>query len=503
MRGQFYILAAVIVLTSIYLTARYLNEGSVVQPSAPSDEVLFTHDVEQAFNSLMEEDQIDFRTNFYQLQEYLRERSFGAFSMEFYCNGTCPSDTLDIRSSGSYGTINTRINTTREEKTEWWDDDSTDAFTYSNRVKIVLSENSGIARTNLPIIISGSDLSAHGIPINSVLAYSIRVVDPSLSPDEPNESGGNDLPVQVDEMDGTGDYVASPNHVIDSDDEIVFVENLTAYEVKDLYLYYNTSGSWSSKAYTTDLSVSSTNVSNAYYLVSYSSDWSSIDYFSIDYDNDGSFTDETSLTSSMAPIIAGTYITHAGRGLIISGPVRVIIDSAIYELNCSDFSGNITRRIIQWEGLPAFKMTHKVDAGNNYASEKIQVEQMTMTTNNWYRVFYQDPVLGDTSSWNSTIISEPEIPTYLYAYSESGGAAGFIFPDSPSAHDASTVMQLALEREAGVDYLSRKAWLREGHANSAEWEAWVYATTQNFTTRPRLLTNELTSPIIEWTGYAE
>lgn len=247
MRAQFYVLAAVVILTGIYLTARYLNEGIVLQPSVPSDELNFVEDVSSAFQKLAAEPQRDLHNNFLALNKYINERTLGSFGVSINCSGPCPSELIQVRTQGQGGELNFQFNVTKYAPSKvWWDDNVTDSKTYDYRIKLILSENTEVSRTNWPFIIRGAELDALGINIGSIKLNSIRVVDPSSSPDEANETGGNDLPIQIDEKNNGPDFAPS-NNILDLNDEITFVTNLSAYEVKDTYLYYSTSGVWTPK----------------------------------------------------------------------------------------------------------------------------------------------------------------------------------------------------------------------------------------------------------------
>ncbi len=502
MRGQFYILAAIVVLSGIYLTARYLNEKPTVQPSKPSDELIFSKDVNSAFDKLVTEPRREFKQDFRTIQKLINERSAGSFSVNYNCSGECPGNFVQIRTKGLSGELNFAFNITELYQPRlWWDDNTTDSRDYGYRIKLILSENAGVDRENWPFVLKGSELASRGIAINGINLNSTRLVDPSASPDETNEVNGNDIPMQIDQKDGTGNFVQTPNNVMDSDDELVFVLNLNAYEVKDLYLYYSRSSTWPKKTYSSDLYYSDYWVNNSRYFVNYSGGWNSIERLAVDLNNDG-VINETSIISSMSPKITGSYTTYNQTGILVSGPVRVIVDSGMYETNSSAFFGNISRRIEHWAAMPMFKMSHRVLNSNNFQSDKLQVEYFDMASNEWYRALY--PLFDGTPAggWNTTVVSEQVIPGYLFAHSYYSGTASFIFTDSPSRYGASQAIQWALEREFG-DELSRKVWLRSQGSNSSRWESWVYASNLNATMEPREIWQGMSSPVFQKFWFEE
>lgn len=482
MRAQFYVLAAVIILSAIYMTARQLNEGIVVQPSAPSEEFSFSREISTSFQELANESQKNFDHNFNLLRRYIAERSTGAFSVQFDCEGGCPSDVFDVSTRGQTGELNFRFNVTPYRPSRvWWDDNVTDANVYGYRSKIILSENAGVKRDNWPFVITGSELAYAGVHINEINIASIRLVDHTQTPDEVNEVGGNDIPFQLDEKNNGPDYAPS-NSVLDSNDEIAFVYNLTAFQTKDLYLYYAKSGTWSTKSYTTDASLDTGVFQNSKYRAEYASDWSMITSLKVDLNGNG-YSDDQNMIASFAPVVEGTLTTNPSSGVVINGTIRSVINSAVYMVNSSNFVGNVTRRIVHWAYSPTFELIHQVNGSSNGDSQRLQMEQFQFSTQTWYRCFFPDSTYGPSGGFGTTVVGEQTIPGYLYAVSQNGGAAGFIFTDSPALHQASEVVQWALER-GGVDVLSRKAWLRDGYSDDAVWKAWAYLGNNNFTEEP-------------------
>lgn len=502
MRSQFYILAAIVILSGLYLTARYLSTGLMIQPSTPSDELTFSQDVRSAFDALMAEPEREFSQDFATIQRLIRERSAGSFSVNYNCSGECPQDFVQMRTKGASGELNFLFNITGVyQPSLWWDDNTTDGLDYDYRIKLILSENSGVDRENWPFVVTGSDLISRGVSISDINLNSTKLVDPTDSPDESDEVNGNDIPMQVDQKDGTGDFVLAPNNILDSDDELVFVFNLTAYEVKDFYLYFSRSGTWPKKAYSSDLYYSDYWVNNSRYFVNYSAGWSSISRLAVDTNRDG-IIDEDSIISSMSPKITGSYSTFNSTGVLSHGPVRVIIDSAVYEVNSSSFYGNVSRRVEHWMAMPVLKLSHKVLNSNNLLSEKIQMEYMGMASSEWYRVLYPLAEGAPAGGWNTTVVSEQIIPGYLFSHSYYSGTAGFIFTDSPSRYGASSVVQWALERGSS-DELSRKAWLKTQGSNSSRWESWVYISPVNATMEPVDIWHGLSSPVFEKFWFEE
>lgn len=500
MRGQFYVLAAVIILSTIYLTARYLNEGLVLQPAAPADELLFSEDLQSSFQQLASEPERDFGRNYDLLRDYIDERSAGSFSVAFNCSGPCPSDTMYIKTTGRSGEIDFKFNFSAYRPPKvWWDNNITDSETYDYRAKIILSENSGFDHKNWPVVITGYDLNYSGIDLSSIEINSMRLVDPNLSSDEADETDGNDIPFQFDEKNGGLDYTSS-NSIFDINDEVVFVTNLTAYQTKDMYLYYSKTGSWSKKDYSTDLNFGNYYINNSIYHANYSSDWSFINALKVDFDGGGPYND-TNLISTIALDAEGTVNTVAGKGPIVNGPIRVIIDSAIYNVTSSDFSGNITRRVIHWAYSPSFELLHFVSNSNNLQSYKISPERISFSAPTWYRAFYSHEAIGPASGWENITVSEQVIPGYIYAVSSSGGSLGFIFTDSPANYQASQIIQWSFE--SFPNSLSRKAWLRDEYSSSSRWQSWLYLSNSNTTEEPISIWRGIGNPLFERVWFEE
>lgn len=496
MKGQFYILAAVVVLLGIYVTVRYLNEELMLQPSTPSDELGFSQDVKSAFEALLAEPESEFVQDFRTVQKLINERSAGAFSVSFNCSGECPGEEVQVRTVGLSGELNFLFNITRDYQPEpWWDDNVTDGQTYDYRIKLILSENAGVPRPDWPFVLTGSDLESQGVSLASIDINSTRLVDPDASADEADEVNGNDIPFQIDHKDGTGDFVAGHDDDLDSDDELVFVLDLSALQTKDVYVYFSRDGVWPPKSYSSDLSYSGYQVNTSRYSMNYSDGWAVVDRLAVDWDGDA-VINETSLISSMSPKVLGSFTAYNGTGVLASGPVRVVVDSAVYEVNSSSFYGNVSRRFEHWMSAPVFKLSHRVVDSNDAGSDRLQFEDVTLASNEWYRAFY--PLADGTPSggWNTTVVSEQIVPGYLFAYSADSGTAGFVFTDSPSLHNASSVVQWAFERGAS-DELSRKAWLKASGSNSSQWESWVFVSPDNSTQQPVDIWEGFSAPVFQ------
>ena len=96
--------------------------------------------------------------------------------------------------------------------------------TYENRVPITLANPLPLSRTQEPVVINLQEIAAKDFPGKSCV-----VVDPGAEPDSPChvESGGNDTPSQVDDLDGDG-----------RPDQLVFLATLAPSQKKTYYVYY-------------------------------------------------------------------------------------------------------------------------------------------------------------------------------------------------------------------------------------------------------------------------
>ncbi|MBM4050329.1 MAG: hypothetical protein FJ279_34975, partial [Planctomycetes bacterium] len=92
----------------------------------------------------------------------------------------------------------------------FWDSNPNDAVRWEGRVAVKVINPSDFAR---PRELVAPKVGELGLPAN-VNANSLRVVDPQAAPDEPGEVGGNDLPCQVDDLDG--------DRKLSGDDELAF-----------------------------------------------------------------------------------------------------------------------------------------------------------------------------------------------------------------------------------------------------------------------------------------
>ena len=81
---------------------------------------------------------------------------------------------------------------------------------------------------DLPVVIRGERLRtlAGGQPLS---VASLRVVGPQ-----------GETPCQLDEFDGTGRSVRTPNHLLDDDDELVFQADLPAEGAVTYWVYWST-----------------------------------------------------------------------------------------------------------------------------------------------------------------------------------------------------------------------------------------------------------------------
>ncbi|NOZ81527.1 MAG: DUF4861 domain-containing protein, partial [DPANN group archaeon] len=146
---------------------------------------------------------------------------------------------------GQSGQICGRVNATLryESGSGWWN------ASFRNRCKVTLTETRGYERTHEPVIINGSHLESNcGGSVLSAMERSIRVTD----------SVGNEIVSQVDDWINDTDLNDSDD-IFDSNDELVFLANITSGGTASFYVYYDTSFN-DSAAYADALSVSSTSL---------------------------------------------------------------------------------------------------------------------------------------------------------------------------------------------------------------------------------------------------
>lgn len=105
----------------------------------------------------------------------------------------------------------------------WWNEN------WEYRVGFVIKNPYEMVLQNIPIIITGDTLRKKtGLLKEKISTNSIRVIDKE----------NIEIPVQVDEKDGTGLFQDIGNGQLDKDDEIVFQLTLKPKEEKSLFLYF-------------------------------------------------------------------------------------------------------------------------------------------------------------------------------------------------------------------------------------------------------------------------
>ena len=97
----------------------------------------------------------------------------------------------------------------------------------AGRVGLTITETAGLPRTHVPVMVTGETV----LRITGAAAIDTRSL--RLIP-----VGGQPVPLQVDEKDGTGLYQAVPNHHLDPDDEILWQVDLAPYAQQRYYLAY-------------------------------------------------------------------------------------------------------------------------------------------------------------------------------------------------------------------------------------------------------------------------
>ncbi|NLO72821.1 MAG: SUMF1/EgtB/PvdO family nonheme iron enzyme, partial [candidate division WS1 bacterium] len=96
------------------------------------------------------------------------------------------------------------------------------------RLLLVLQETQGVKREQELVVIPGRQILDR-LPGARLDTRSLQMVH-----------AGTALPTQVDEKDGTGEYVAEPNHVLDTDDEVCFQASLAGESNAQYWLYLST-----------------------------------------------------------------------------------------------------------------------------------------------------------------------------------------------------------------------------------------------------------------------
>ena len=121
----------------------------------------------------------------------------------------------------------------------WWNK------TWDYRIPLVLQEKQGIERRGEPVVIPGLKLS-RAIGQRGLRLSALRLV-----------ADGRELPLQIDEKDGTGAFLFqnAGNDLLDDDDDLVFQVTLKPHETKHLYLYGNTTNAVRRARYETGLEI--------------------------------------------------------------------------------------------------------------------------------------------------------------------------------------------------------------------------------------------------------
>jgi hypothetical protein len=118
-------------------------------------------------------------------------------------------------------TLLTAITTYRDD---WWN------TTWDYRCKITINETLGANRTNWLVVINASTLSQNCANIINASENSTRMTD----------SVGNEILSKLQDWNSTKTGINDTNALIDENDEITFLINLTGNTGSDYYLYYDT-----------------------------------------------------------------------------------------------------------------------------------------------------------------------------------------------------------------------------------------------------------------------
>lgn len=110
-----------------------------------------------------------------------------------------------------------------KSKARWWDEN------WEYRLSLTVRNPSATALKNAPLIVTGEHLmNQAGLTSERISVLSLRIID----------AADKELPIQVDEKDNTGLFLAAGNGILDKDDEIVFQVSLKPKEQRTFLLYF-------------------------------------------------------------------------------------------------------------------------------------------------------------------------------------------------------------------------------------------------------------------------
>ncbi|NOX97071.1 MAG: DUF4861 domain-containing protein [Nitrospirae bacterium] len=104
---------------------------------------------------------------------------------------------------------------------KWWNEN----WTY--RVELTFRAKEGLSGKDIPVVITAEKLYKK-IGIKDLNLYSLRVIN----------AEGAEVPLQIDEKDGTGEYQKDPNGKWDRDDEVVFSADIDKDKETVYWLYF-------------------------------------------------------------------------------------------------------------------------------------------------------------------------------------------------------------------------------------------------------------------------
>jgi|GEM_PF-6451893 len=136
----------------------------------------------------------------------------------------------------------------------WWD------YGWDYRCNLTVSETRGIDRTNEPVELTMDELAGNCPELIGALENSVRVFD--------NET---EIASQIDDWNATATGINDSGWLLDANDELIFLANVSADETKTYWVYFDYQEN-ASPSYASDMNASfnagNVNINNTYYRVS-------------------------------------------------------------------------------------------------------------------------------------------------------------------------------------------------------------------------------------------
>lgn len=138
-----------------------------------------------------------------------------------------------------------RVLPAKKTKAGWWNKN------WEYRLSFTVQNPSTTVLTNVPVVMTGKEfMDKAGLTNEKISILSLRLID----------SAGREKPVQVDEKDNAGLFLANGSGVMNKNDEIVFEVSLKSGEKQTLTFYFS-KGLVPRESYPTDLKFEKTNFS--------------------------------------------------------------------------------------------------------------------------------------------------------------------------------------------------------------------------------------------------